>query len=549
MTDRPAANLPLYLRDPLFSCYVANPWVPRNTFIGQAPDPQPLPRFADARALLPAPHWQGHQAEIDCYWKAWEIAFGHLRTPTAENGFVAPYIDSAFNGHLFLWDSVFTMMFGRYGARVFDFQRTMDNLYCKQHPDGFICREIDEADGQDCFHRHDPSSTGPNVFAWGEWEHYRTFADRDRLAAVFPVLLAYHQWLRDYRTWLDGTYWSCGWASGTDNQPRVRQGYSPAHSPAQQAWLDACLHAILSARVLLAMGKELGMNQHTDFSSFLLAQPSGSANRPRPSVASLKPLAQLAQEAAHLEQIVNQRMWDDHRAFYFDLQHDGERNHTMSVSAYWALLAGIVPPDRLPRFLAHLADPARFNRPHRVPSLPADDPAYAPHGNYWCGGIWENTNYMVLRGLSLVEHDDLAHEIGLNHVQNVARVFTETGTIWENYAPESAKPGDPAQPDFVGFGGIGPVAVLLEYVFGLRPQAQHHRLVWDLRLLEEHSVQRYPIGAGGLLDLHCQARTSPADEPIVQASSNITLELELRWPGGRQVRQLTRQPQTQITQL
>ena len=68
---------------------------------------------------------------------------------------------------------------------------------------------------------------------------YQNFTDRDRLANVFPVLLAYHQWMRDYRTWPDGTYWSCGWACGMDNQPRVPEGYSPAHSPAHQAWVDA----------------------------------------------------------------------------------------------------------------------------------------------------------------------------------------------------------------------------------------------------------------------------------------------------------------------
>lgn len=201
-----ALKRPLYLDDPLFTCYVENLLVKQNSFITAQPDFTPVPTFAASRHLLPQPTWQGHQDVIDCYWKAWELAFGHLGMPTAENGFVAPFIDSAFNGHLFLWDSVFTLMFGRYGSRAFDFQRTMDNMYAKQHPDGFICRQIDEADGQDAFHRHDPSSTGPNVFAWGEWEHYRNFADRERLARVFPVLLAYHQWMRDYRTWPDGTY-------------------------------------------------------------------------------------------------------------------------------------------------------------------------------------------------------------------------------------------------------------------------------------------------------------------------------------------------------
>jgi len=529
--------LPLYLRDPLLSCYVYNPLVEQNTFRAMTPDMSPLPPFQASRALLPKPFWQGHTSVIDCYWKAWEIAFGHLRQPNGANGFVAPFIDPAFNGHLFLWDSVIILMFGRYGARAFNFQRTLDNLYCKQHPDGFICRQIDEADGQDCFHRHDPSSTGPNILAWSEWEYYRNFGDRGRLARVFPVLLAYQQWMCDYRTWPDGSYWSCGWACGMDNQPRVAEGYSPAHSPSHQAWVDACLQAAFSARLLIRMGKELGMDEQVENQAIAEARQKqrSTANAPRPNAASLKPLAQLQAEITQLEQLLNQRMWDEQRGFYFDLQRDGQRGTAMTIGAYWALLAGIVPPDRLDRFIAPLEDPLRFNRPIRVPSLAADDPAYAAHGNYWCGGVWPMTNYMLLRGLSAVAHDELAHQIGRNYVQALTTVFERTGTLWENLAPERPEPGDPSMPDFVGPAGVGPIAVLLEYVFGLRPDAPHQRLIWDVRLLEEHGVEDYPFGRDGLISLHCAARSVCTEKPRIKAASNAPVEIELRWEGGRDV--------------
>ena len=496
-------------------------------------DSSPLPTFAASRPLLPRPMWHGHQPTIDCYWKAWELAFGNLCQPTVANGFVAPYIDTAFNGHLFLWDSVFSLMFGRYGARAFNFQRTMDNLYCKQHIDGFICREVDAADGLDVFHRHDPSSTGPNVFAWGEWEHFRNFADHTRLAQVFPVLLAYHQWMRDHRTWPDGSYWSCGWACGMDNQPRVPEGYSPAHSPAHQAWVDACLQAILSAKLLLRMGKIL--DEPTANKTIAQARRHASpqsANSPRPSAKAVRPSLQLRAEIAQLKQLVNQQMWDEKRGFYYDLRRDGTRSNRMTIGAYWALLADAVPTERLARFVAPLDDPKKFRRPHRAPSIPADDPAYAPHGNYWCGGVWPVTQYMLLRGLTQTGFDQLAHDMALSHVDNVTRVFEKTATLWENYAPERAAPGDPARPDFVGFSGIGPIAVLLEYVFGLRPDAPANRLLWDLRLLEEHSVEAYPFGKDGLLDLHCAARPTLSAKPRVTVQSNVPVTVQLKWHGG-----------------
>ena len=130
--------------------YVNNPLVDENVYRTMPPNDATPPKFEDVRHLLPQPFWLGRESAIDCYWKSWEIAFSHLQSPTAENGFVSPYLDTAFNGHLFMWDSAFAMQFGMYGSRAFHFQGTLDNLYAKQHPDGYICREIDEEDGLDC---------------------------------------------------------------------------------------------------------------------------------------------------------------------------------------------------------------------------------------------------------------------------------------------------------------------------------------------------------------------------------------------------------------
>jgi glycogen debranching enzyme len=228
--------------------------------------------------------------------------------------------------------------------------------------------------------------------------------------------------------------------------------------------------------------------------------------------------------------LIRERMWDDRTAFYYDLRRDGSRSDVMSIAAYWALLAEVeTDAGRVARFVQHLRDEATFNRPHRVPSLPANHPAYAPHGNYWCGGVWPSANYMVLRGLGAQGYDALAHEIAINHVRNVTEVFEQTGTLWEDYAPESARPGDPARPDFVGWSGLGPIAVLFEQVLGLQPDASRGRLRWDVRLLEEHGVSRYPLGKDGVLDLRCAARQSANERPVVRVAANVPVTVEVRW--------------------
>lgn len=142
-----------------------SPTVAGNSFRHARPNTAPPPSFAAARLCLPEPFWDGHGKAIRCYWKSWELAFANLQRVTSANGFIEPFIDSAFNDCLFMWDSVFTLLFCRYGRCAFDFQRTLDNIYAKQHADGFLSREIHESDGRDQFHRYDPVSTGPNVLA------------------------------------------------------------------------------------------------------------------------------------------------------------------------------------------------------------------------------------------------------------------------------------------------------------------------------------------------------------------------------------------------
>jgi glycogen debranching enzyme len=190
--------------------------------------------------------------------------------------------------------------------------------------------------------------------------------------------------------------------------------------------------------------------------------------------------------------------------------------------------------------VAHLDDPRAFKRPHRVPSLAADQAGYDARGGYWRGSVWAPTNYMVLRGLTAVGRDALAHEIARNHLDNVVAVFERTGTLYENYAPESAAPGAPAKPDFVGWTGLPPIAVLLEYVFGLRPDAPARRLLWDVRLTDAHGVRRYPFGRDVSLDLRCDARRSPQDRPRIEAQATGPVDLEVRWAGGTETLTLGR---------
>lgn len=485
---------------------VPNSLIKQNTFLKKIPNTSVPPSFEESRRKLPEPIWPARPEVLNCYWKAWTFAFSNLHSVNTQNGFIEPYIDAAFNGHIFMWDTTFMLLFGRYGHNAFNFQGSLDNFYSKQHQDGYICREIAESNGDEIFERFDPSSTGPNIMPWAEWEYFLNFNDTIRLQKVFTPLLAYYQWFRTYRSWPDGSYFSTGWGCGMDNQPRVPLGFSPEFSPAFMSWIDITLQQVFTGKILIAMAKKLNRNDE---------------------------VSDIETEIKELTTYLHRNMWDNKTSFFYDRYRDGSKSDVKSIAAYWALLAEVVPEHGLVKFIRHLEEPKEFARLHRVPTLSADNKDFNPEGGYWRGGVWAPTSYMVLHGLTKYKQDSLAYEIALNHLNNVVTVFNQTGTLWENYAPDKIEGKD--RKDMVGWTGLVPISVLFEYVFGLRPDVPDNLLIWDIRLLDEFGVKKYPFKDHGLVDLWCAKRKKNTDMPRIKVKSNVSFNLKLVWNGGSKI--------------
>jgi hypothetical protein len=489
--------------------YVENRYAGENTFVARVRrNVDPWPTFETTRdTLLPLPHLPALPKAVECYHHCWEIAFKNFRRATPENGFVSDYSSTMYDDALFIWDSVFITLFGRYGDRAWRFQHTLDNFYAKQHPDGGICRQLRETDGTEVFSRFDPAGSGPNLLAWSEWEYYRLRGDRTRLAEVFAPLVAHAEWHRRYRTWPNGSYWGTGWATGMDNQPRTPSGAHIWFDHAHRTWVDTNFQAVLNNRLIIRIAEELGREEEVQAA---------------------------AAENAALVPWINQCLWDEGTGFYHDLRRDQTRaTELKTIGAYWALLARAVPSERLDRFLWHLENQAEFNRVHRVPSLSADTRGFDPDGGHWLGGVWAPTNYMVLRGLTEHGKHDLAYAIAENHYMHVLGSFERTGSIWEHHAPDAPAEGR-GRKDFVGWTAITPIAVLFEYVLGLRTDGIAGELLWDVRRIDEHGVYRYPLGEFGSVDLIADARPDAATRPTLRVKSNVPFRLRLRWGGGEE---------------
>lgn len=473
--------------------------------------PAPLPGFADSRTRLPQPVLADNPEYVELYWRAWEIAFTHFKQPPSGSPFVSNYLDEAFSPSIFQWDTVFMTLFARYGHAVFPAIESLDNFYSRQYSNGYICREIDEAHGTDFVFVGREHTVNPPLFAWAEVEHYRLTGDKSRFSAVLPPLEKYAEWLGQHRRkpgTAHGLYWNTGFGSGMDNSPRSGSG-----------WVDMSVQMVLFYRQLAVMARELGQNEKA---------------------------AAFDARADDIAARVQRFMWNEADGFYYDVDDTGAQVKVKTLAAFWPLLAGLASDAQAERLLHALKSPRLFWRPVPFPSLAADEPAYRADGSYWLGGVWAPTNLMVIKGLDAYaerpgENDaafrDFARLATETYLDSLVHVHRKTGTLWENYAPESPSPGVPARPHFVGWTGCGPIALLIEDVLGFRADAAARRLTWVLGRRDLHGIRQLHVGEA-TVDALCQPRTDILAPAEIEITTSQALELVVRHPLGDSTHQL-----------
>lgn len=490
--------------------------------------PKPLPKFAEARSKLPSPIFDEDPACVELYWKAWELAFRNFHEPATNSGFVSQFIDAAFNQNIFLWDTCFMTMFCNYGHPYVPGICSLDNFYCRQFADGEICREIDRASGREyhewinregggllsrwgvlidggprpftvTYVERQPPEPPPHltldalnhpIFAWAELESFRVTGDRDRLKTIYEPLTRYYRALQKYLRQGNGLYMT-DWAS-MDNSPRNR--YLDRGGTAIDTSAEMALFARNLARIAGLLGQQ-------------------------------KAAVGFRSDAEKLTRLINEKMWDPIRKFYFDLTLEGKRSPVKTVAAYWTLLAEVAGPEQVAALAAELHNPATFGRKHPVPTVPGDEQAFDPAGGYWNGAVWEPVNTMVIRGLEINGNRKLADEIALEHLRLVTQIFRDTGTVWENYAPDAIKPGTPAKRDFVGWSGLGPILYLIEYGIGIRVDAAANSVTWYLRSSQRVGIEKLWFGQT-TASLVCEAPNAEGKRTVrVQTDGRFRLKL------------------------
>jgi len=456
----------------------------------------PLPDYAEEKDRIPTPIIDDNPGWINMYWKCWELALTKSKKPYPGSPFVSNYIDEAFCDNIFQWDTHFMLMFWNYIYYIFPAIESHDNFYASQHSDGFICREINEFTGEDFYYDGKENNTltntiCPPLFPWVEYEYYKISGDDSRFARIFPVLEKYGEWIDNNRINPDtkhGLYWQTGLGSGMDNTPRSGSG-----------WI--CLSSQM-AMFYLYLGK---ICEHEKIN---------------------QKAEQFYLRSKTIAEKINRWMWDEADGMYYDVDDAGQLVKVKTAASFWPMLAQICSEGQAARLVENLKDPQQFWRTIPFPTLSADHPDYHSKGNYWLGSVWAPTNYMIIKGLQNYGYHEFAAQAAEKYLQGMYHVFNKTGTVWENYTPDSFEQGSIAKGDFVGWTGLGPISLLIENVLGIQLDALNNTIHWRLNRTDRHGIENLHF-RDAVVTLIAEKRKNQNENVKIFAEANTKLKLKI----------------------
>jgi hypothetical protein len=177
----------------------------------------------------------------------------------------------------------------------------------------------------------------------------------------------------------------------------------------------------------------------------------------------------------------------------------------VSAWTFLPLFAEIAPPERVQALVQLVQDADKgFNFPNGIgdgsrsgPSLPEN---FANAGN-----ILPPVPRIVQDGFARAGHRAAVQDLAERYCFAMAAAYKKEGTIRESLS--TTKPIFRGYPEFVGWGGVGPIANLIEYVLGIDLNVPRNTIVWHVHRTERHGLQHLKIG-DFYVDLLCDERAA-----------------------------------------
>lgn len=430
---------------------------------------------------LPQIYLGEHPEWVKLYNASWHMNKTHIqRIPAAVNPETPYYIDEAFTDNIFAWDTLFMMLYDKYGIHQFPVLGSLDNFYFCQTdssgPDnGYIPREIKEKTGEDYWNGYtDGNATNPPLFSWAEWELYQIHGDTARFRKVirgktiYQRLVDHYQFIETNKKMPNGLYGkTTGLGTGLDNTPNQGDGQTHNSLSIQQAQ---------NAYYLAQIAKALGNTKDAAF---------------------------YEQEHRRISERINKIMWNESAHMYSNLTISGDFTDISTPTTLWSLVARVATKERAASLLSHHAlNSQKMFRPNGLATLAYDHRDYVAQGGYWHGGLWAPTSYQYIKGLETYGYYTAAFEESVRHIQALSDVYqagfqagyVPMATLWETYSSEYLRQGymqDDREASHSNFAGWTPcltVGLMLENLIGLKVNAPENQITWTANLAEENGV-------------------------------------------------------------
>ncbi|MGL5380038.1 MGH1-like glycoside hydrolase domain-containing protein [Clostridium sp.] len=465
---------------------------------------------------LPKVHFKEHKDWENLYNVAWDSHKKNIKkvtealnpevTNSEKTGY---YVDEAFDDRIFQWDTLFMMLFDKYGINQFPTLNSMDNFYYHQvdsngEDDGFINRMIYESNGQGYYDYKNLDALNPPLFGWAEWEQYKVHGDVERFTkevkgkSIIDRIDSLYEFTKRTRRISEGPmkgfYVSTGQGNGLDNTPN-QGGWNEAAN-------DMTIQQVQAAEYIVKICEEI-LDKDTNLSDEEKEKYSSKADKYR-------------NECSELKELVREKMWSNDKSFYFNAKKDnGEFTNVVTPTGLWSLAANIATEGQAKEMIENYAlNSEKLFRPNGLSTTCYDfngrkdggyyNSPFKPTGGYWNGAVWAPTSYQWIKGLENYGYDDLAFQEAIRHVNTLSNVLkngyedrngSKLNTIWENYSSEYDKPGStefndmqPSRSNFVGWTGAIAIANIIENVIGIRLDSPNNTIEWNVNLIEEHGI-------------------------------------------------------------
>ncbi len=511
---------------------------------------------------IPQVHFSKHKNWETLYQTAWESHKSNIRAVSkglnpelTTDETQSYYVDEAFDDRIFQWDTLFMMLFDKYGIHEFPTLNSMDNFYYHQYDtddesDGYISRMIYEEDGRDFYTDYrNVDAINPPMFAWAEWEQYQIHGEIDRFLkpvkgkAIIDRLDAYYQFIKRTRRHktgpMAGLYVSNGQGSGLDNTPdQDYQGWG-------QAVKDMSFQQVQAAEYISRIAAEI------------LEKKQGLTAEEQRKYADLEEAYLLEKE--ELTELIQEKLWDEERGCFFNADSTtGALKDVVTPMAFWSLAAGAATKEQADRMIEQYAlNSEKMFRPNGLSTVCYDYPSFKPTGGYWNGAMWSPASFQWLKGLQKYGYDALAFEEAVRHINGLADVCEKGAydrygsylyTLWENYSTEYTLPGStefsdtqPARANFVGWAGALGIGSVIEDIAGITIDASENAVNWNIRLTEEFGIDNLyfngPYGEN-FIDLFCAGRVSSTSGARLTVKADHDFELRVKVGGKSEVIQV-----------